>query len=153
MPPVASPPTLDQVMAAMMGVLTPYLPPPDPPLPNPAVSVASVKERSVGMGSQRGADTLGPFGAIDPKGVRLEAVIRFQLWAAGPTQADDSFTTLNSQILAARDTLFRQGFLRLSLESAPPPDFFAPPSTIGGSVVTTTCFTNTATSTATGPPA
>jgi len=127
MPPVANPPTLDQVVTAMVGVLNPFLPPPAPPLPNPAVVVASVKERSVGMGSQRGADALGPFGAVDPKGVRLDALVRFQLWALGPQQADDAFSTLNTQVLAARDNLFVQGFLRLALESAPPPDFFPPP--------------------------
>lgn len=127
MPPVANPPTLDQVVAAMVTALNPYLPPPTPPLPNAAVLVTSAKERSVGLGSRRGTDALGPFGAIDPKGVRLDAVTRFQVWATGPVEADAAITALNSRVLADADKLFTQGFLRLSLESTPPPDFVVAP--------------------------
>jgi hypothetical protein len=125
--PVANSPTLAQVLTAMVGLLNGYLPPAAPPLPNPAVLVASARERPVGLGSRRGPDSLGPFAVVDSKGIRLEAVARFQLWAAGPNEADAAVTAVNGRVLADVDNLFRQGFLRMALESSPPAEFSGGP--------------------------
>jgi len=111
----------------MVGVLNTYLPPATPNLPSPAVLVSSAKEGSVGLGGRRGNDSLGPFGAVDLKGGRVDAVAQFQIWAPGPVEADTSITALNNRVLADVDNLFKQGFLRLELNAAPPPDFVGAP--------------------------
>ncbi|HEV2359523.1 MAG TPA: hypothetical protein VGZ23_18180 [bacterium] len=86
-----------------------------------------MREKSVGLGSRRGSDSLGPFAVVDPKGVRLDAVARFQLWAGGPAEVDAAITALNARVLADVDNLFKQGFLRMALESSPPADFSGAP--------------------------
>lgn len=120
-------PPLDQVVTAMLGRLDDYLPPPAPPLPEPSVSVVSMNERAVGLGNRRGTETRGSFAVVALKGVRLDALIRYQLWAAGPAQAETVMTNLNSQLLADRDTLWADGFLRLMLEVTPPADYVPAP--------------------------
>jgi hypothetical protein len=117
-------PSLDQVLAAMLDVLDDYLPPPPaPPLPPPSVSVSSVTERAVGLGNRRGTETRGPFAVVELKGIRVDVLVRFQLWAAGPAQAETAITNLNAQLMADRDSLWVAGFLRLALEAAAPADF------------------------------
>jgi hypothetical protein len=116
-------PSLDQVVAAMLGRLDDYLPMPSASLPAPSVSVASVRERSVGLGNRRGTETRGSFAVVELKGIRLDALVRFQLWAAGPAEAETAMTILNAQLMTARDPLRAAGVLRLALEAAPPGDF------------------------------
>lgn len=120
-------PPLDQVVTAMLGRLDDYLPLPLSPLPAPSVSVASVRERAVGLGNRRGMETRGSFAVVELKGIRLDALARFQLWAAAPTEADTAITDLNARVMADRDNLWAQGFLRVTLEAAPPADFVPPP--------------------------
>src|SRR5262245_53751453 len=71
--------SLDQAVAAMLDVLTGYLPPVVPQLPRPRVGVASFAERPVGLGAHRGSESRGSFPAVALKGVRLDALARFQL--------------------------------------------------------------------------
>lgn len=120
-------PPLDQVVTAMLGRLDDYLPLPAPPLPDPSVSVVSMNERPVGLGDRRGTETRGSFAVVALKGIRLDALVRFQLWAAGPAQAETAMTNLNSQLMADRDALWAAGFLRLMLEVAPPADYVPAP--------------------------
>ncbi len=120
-------PPLDQVVTAMLGRLDDYLPLPSPPLPVPSVSVASVRERAVGLGNCRGTEIRGSFAVVELKGIRLDALARFQVWASGPTEADTAINALNARLMADRDTLWVQGFLRVALETAPPADYVPAP--------------------------
>ncbi len=117
--PVSTPP-LNQVIATMMGLLDDYLPPPVPPLPNPGVSMVGLKTRTVGLGNSRGTEKRGSIAVVELKGIRLDARVQFQLWATGPAEAETAMTTLNAQLMGARDPLWIAGFLRLKLEAAPP---------------------------------
>ncbi len=111
----------------MLGRLDDYLPPPAPPLPEPSVSVVSMNERAVGLGNRRGSETRGSFAVVALKGIRLDSLVRFQLWAAGPAQAETAMTTLNAQLMADRDALWGAGFLRVALEVTPPADYTPAP--------------------------
>lgn len=121
-PPLATDPTLDQAVAAMLSALGAYLPAPGGPLPDPTVSVASMTERISGLGNSTGRDARGVLGTVDLKALRVDAVVRFQLWANGPAQADAAVTKLNSEIARDIDKLRTGGFLRITLDAAPPPD-------------------------------
>lgn len=118
-----STPPLDQVVAAMLDILDNYLPPTAAPLPEPSVSVTSVNERAVGLGNRRGTETRGTFPIVALKGIRLEAVVRYQLWAATPAEAETAMADLNARLMADRDALWIAGILRLALEASSPADF------------------------------
>jgi hypothetical protein len=45
----------------------------------------------------------------------LEAVVRFQLWAATPAEAETAIADLNARLLAGRDALWIAGVLKLAL--------------------------------------
>ena len=119
-------PTLDTAVQAMLGALKTYLPVPGGLLPDPTVSVTTVSERTVGLGNFRGTDTRGAYPAVDLKGIRVDGVTRFQLWATGPAQADAAVSTLTSKLAGDADTLWGKGFLKLALETAPPPELIQP---------------------------
>lgn len=121
-----APADLDKVVAAMLGALGGYLPPPNPPLPDPTLAVASMTERLVGLGKLRGTGSSGPLGVIALKGIRLDSVARFQLWAPGPSEAEKALSNLNSRLLADRDKLRANGFLRVGLQAAPPAEPIPP---------------------------
>src|SRR4051812_35560989 len=103
-------PTLDQVVTDMMNALDNLLPaiPPPPalpaqPLPARGVSLVSVTEKTVGLGNRLGIDTQGPLSVSVLKGVRLDAVVRFQFWGADPAEADARITEMHGLLLAAKD--------------------------------------------------
>ena len=111
-------PTLDTVVASMMSILNNLLPPPPQPppaqpLPDPSVSLVSVTEKSVGLGSRLGIDAQGPLSISVLKGVRLDAVVRFEFWGADPAEADANITGMHAALLAAKAQLKSQGFLIL----------------------------------------
>jgi len=121
---------LDAALAAMLDILGNYLPPLALPLPAATVSVVSVTERAVGLGNHRGFDTRGAFSVVALKGIRLDALVRFQLWGEDLTKADLAQSQLNARLMADRHTLgaialpdsVSAGFLRLALEASPPAD-------------------------------
>ncbi|MBV8582206.1 MAG: hypothetical protein JOZ86_16405 [Candidatus Eremiobacteraeota bacterium] len=115
-------PTLDTAVQAMLTALTPYLPAPAGPLPAPTVSVTSLTERLAGLGNVNGTGARGAFPSVVSKGIRVDAVTRFQLWATGPAQADAGVSTLQSSLSNDAGTLWGKGFLKLALEAAPPPE-------------------------------
>lgn len=105
----------------MLQQLENRLPPPDPsppPSPPPAASLSlvSVNERAVGLGSRVGTDMRGPFSVAALKGLRLEAVVRYQLWAATPADVEQAIADLITRLLTDRDVLRQAGFLRLALK-------------------------------------
>lgn len=121
-------PTLDQVIKRIGEIFDDYLPspvqpppspsqPPPPPPPLPKLSFVSVTERSVGIGNRVGNELRGAFGVLALKGVRVEVVLRFQLWANSPTDVDDAVQNLIGPLLADRDELRQKGVLRLALKS------------------------------------
>jgi hypothetical protein len=50
------------------------------------------------------------------KGLRLEAVARYQLWAATPTDVEQAINDLITRLLGDRETLRQAGFLRVGLK-------------------------------------
>src|SRR5258706_7604892 len=118
---MSSDPSLSaKVLAAMLDVLDNYLPRNpviNPPLPDPNLSLVSMTERSVGLGSRVGTDMRGPFAVSALKGTRIEAVIRYQIWSDNPGDVDAAIQDLAARLLADRELLRVQGFLRLALRS------------------------------------
>ena len=90
-------------------------PPPNAP-PAASLSLVSVAERAVGLGSRVGTDLRGPFTVAALKGLRLEAVVRYQLWAATPSEIEQAIADLIARLLADRDVLRQAGFLRVDLK-------------------------------------
>src|SRR5579864_3196696 len=122
-------PTLDQVNAAMLNSLVTYLPAAGPaPLPPPSVALDRLAVRSAGLGRHQGTEVRGPLGVVQLKGIRLDAVARFQVWGANPTQADADAASIQQKLLADLDNLKPKGFLQISLGAAPPSTAVALPS-------------------------
>jgi hypothetical protein len=107
----------DQVIDAMLQALQDYVPPSVDSLPKSSISVATVTERPVGLNNHIGIEKRGEFPIAAVKGIRLDALVRFQAWAHTPNQIDDNFTNLNSFLIADRDSVRKVGFLRLALEN------------------------------------
>ncbi|NJL10235.1 MAG: hypothetical protein HC908_08860 [Calothrix sp. SM1_7_51] len=97
----------------MLGVLENYLPIPTPLQPPPSVSVVSVIEQSVGLGNRIGTETRGSFAVAALKGKRLDAVVRFQIWGSGSDDTNTLIRNLQESLLADKQTLMAEGFLRL----------------------------------------
>lgn len=106
---------LNAAVTALLDVLKTYLPPAGGGLPAPTVSIASVTERSLGLNNRRGEETRAGFGVVELKGGRLDAVARFELWAAQPGAVEQAIQDLIGRLLADRDNLWSVGFLRISL--------------------------------------
>ncbi|UCG26255.1 MAG: hypothetical protein JSW55_09825 [Chloroflexota bacterium] len=104
---------LGKMLDELRAILDDIVP---PPLPNSRVSVTSVMELPLAIGNQRGAERLGSFASITLKGGRLDALVRFELWADSPAAVDDAVDTLHGALLAANDDLFAHGFLRITAE-------------------------------------
>jgi hypothetical protein len=105
----------------MLQHLEDRLPPADPSPPPTAppaasLSLVSVVERAVGLGSRVGTDLRGPFSVAALKGLRLEAVVRYQLWATAPSDVEQAIADLIARLLGDRDALRQAGFLRLELK-------------------------------------
>ena len=111
---------INAMLLALEPYLIPLVPAPSPPLPDPSLSLVSVVERMVGLGSHVGTDNRGPFNVAALKGLRLEAVVRFQLWAATPSEVEQAINELIGRLLGDRDVLRIVGFLRLALKHTSP---------------------------------
>jgi hypothetical protein len=112
----------DLALQALMNTLQTYLPvaaPPPPVLPPGTVGVASVAERALSVGNLRGDETRSGIGPVSLKGGRIEATVRFQLWAQQPGDAEKAIQDLTQKVLADRDNLWTQGFLKLALDNTP----------------------------------
>ncbi len=97
-------------------MLKTYLPAAGGGVPAPNVSISSVTERSLGLNNRRGEDARAGFGIVELKGGRLDAVARFELWAAQPADVEKAIQDLIVRLLADRTNLWSVGFLRISLE-------------------------------------
>jgi hypothetical protein len=118
------PTPLSKSLTAMLDVLKRYvLPPfletpPAPPLPPASVLLASVVERTVGLGSRVGTDIRGPFSVAALKGLRVEAVVRYEVWEHAPAEVGTAIEGLINNVLGQREILRTEGFLRVALKSA-----------------------------------
>ncbi len=116
---MASP--LDLALAELlteMRHLLPVSPPPLPPQQPANVSIANVSERPLSVGNWRGTERRGGIGEVALKGVRLDALVRFQLWGDEPTAVDTAINELHGSLLAKKDDLRAAGFLRIEAENA-----------------------------------
>jgi len=124
-PMMSDPTPLSNSLAAMLTVLKRYLPtfveppppPGTPPLAPAAVFLTSVVERAVGLGSRVGTDTRGPFSVAALKGLRVETVVRYEIWRRTPAEVGQAVGDLISDLLGDRDALRIEGFLKVSLKS------------------------------------
>ena len=113
-----SAPPMDQVLGSMLATLSKYLHFMPSPLPEPVVSIVTLKERPLAIGNSLGYESRGSFPIIELKGVRLEAKVSFQLWGGDLKEVDTEFEALHERLLAARDDLRAEGFLTLSAGGA-----------------------------------
>lgn len=110
----------DKAVAAMLDSLDDYLPPPVASLPEPSMSIVSLQERSTGLGNRRGTESRAGFPVVALLGIRLDGMVRFQLSASTPSEAEIAANELAARLLADRDSLWSNGFLRLLLKSSAP---------------------------------
>lgn len=126
--PVAAQNKLEVAAASMLDSLIKYLPAPVQALPLPTVSVVKLEEKAVGLGGIRSSDVTGVPGSTMRRGIRLNALTRFQVWAPAANDVDQAIRDLNMLVLGDRANLWAEGFLRLVLEDTPlsmpvgPPD-------------------------------
>lgn len=112
-PAVAGPPLTD-VVADMLAMLGARLPAPVPAVPVPNVTLERVAEKLVGLGNHRGAEPTAPLGSRTLRGGRLDARVRFQLWASLPSAVDTAMQTLHTTLLDDSVELRAAGFLKLA---------------------------------------
>jgi hypothetical protein len=115
-----------EAITNMLSRLREFLPGHDDsdPLPSPDVSVAAVSELPLAIGNLRGMDRRGTFTVAALKGGRLDTTVHFQLWAHDPGAVNSAMDTLHSALLAAKDELWLEGFLRISVERSSPAEHF-----------------------------
>ena len=123
----SAPATLSVAATAMLDTLRRYLPAWVDGLPSPSVSMVRLTERAVGLGGIRSVDVNGPLGSVTRRGLRLDAVARFQVWASDVNSADQAISDLNMLILSDRTNLSAEGFLRLALDDTPLSRIDGPP--------------------------
>jgi hypothetical protein len=99
----------------MLTTLRGYLVPPAGSLPPSTVSIVSLEERLLGLGNRRGYETIGSLATVALKGGRIDAVVRFQLWNGTLAAVDTLVDGLQASLAAARDTLWSEGFLKMTL--------------------------------------
>lgn len=110
--PSFGPPAQADLLVAIRTELIGLLPPPASGLPAPGVSITSVDERPVGLGSFLGTQRISDF-ELALKGGRLRVGVRFQLWGSDPADVDNAIDALHTALLAARPDLRAKGFLRV----------------------------------------
>lgn len=110
--------SLASAPAQMLAALETYLPAALPGLPAPSVILLTVNEAPVGLGNFIGLERRGPLAQVEVKGGRLDAVVRFQLWASNLNDVNAAVLDLQGRLLAARDDLWTAGFLRFVSEAS-----------------------------------
>lgn len=111
------------MLSQMLSAIEKYVPPRVEPLPFGSVSAVSVTEKPIGVGNRRGTETRGGFAVVVWKGGRLDAVVRFQVWANQLDGVNAAIKNLSANLEADRNLLRSQGFLRLDLQTTSLPEF------------------------------
>ncbi|MEU1465852.1 hypothetical protein ABZ467_35435 [Streptomyces sp. NPDC005727] len=122
-PLVMAGPTLTEVVADMLAVLGARLPVAAPVLPEPNVTLERVTEKLAGLGNQAGTESAA-LGGRTLRAGRLDARVRFQLWAGSAPAVDSAVLTLHSDLLDDREQLRSAGFLRFNVADTPPAEEF-----------------------------
>jgi hypothetical protein len=111
-----------QALEAALRRLRKYLPPQNEPnpLPSPSVSALSATERALGVGNRRGMEQFGTFSILALKGLRLDLLVRYKLWAHQPDDLDAQVQALYERLLAAKASshLWKDGILRLDWKAS-----------------------------------
>lgn len=115
---------IDKMLDDLSGVLMEW---PDD-LSQPSVSVASVTERPLAVGNRRGMERFGTLSAIELKGLRLDAVVHFQLLADDLDDVEDAAKEVQKRLLGASDALWARGFLRLAAREMSPAEHLPTPN-------------------------
>jgi hypothetical protein len=117
---------LNSVVSSLLGLLDDFLPPsPVGPLPNPSVQLVTFTQREVGLGQWRGTETRADLAVVALKGVRLDAIARYQLWAADANAASAAIGDLQGRLLGSREALRGLGVLDLRAHEMAGPAFEA----------------------------
>ncbi|MBK8985297.1 MAG: hypothetical protein IPM39_04325 [Chloroflexi bacterium] len=106
-------PSPTDVLTALRAALEFYLPVSGVGLPTSNVSIIQVEEKSAGLGNYIGQESLNQFSLV-LKGGRLQATVRFQLWATTPNDVDLAIDDLHGRLLTAKNDLWIAGFLRFT---------------------------------------
>jgi hypothetical protein len=109
---------LDKAYANLLDALDDLLPAVVAGLPAPSVSLVSASEKAVGVGNRIVDETRGPLPAIAMKGQRLDAVVRFQLWAATPDAVELLTEELQQRVQTEREQLRKAGFIATNPKAA-----------------------------------
>lgn len=95
-------------LRAMVAHLASYLPPPDDPaLPAGRISVVGATERSAGLNRRVGQEERGLTPPAEWRGIRIEAVVRCQLWQSSATAVESALTDFSARLLADRQAMRR----------------------------------------------
>lgn len=111
-----SAPTFTDVVTDMLAVLTTRLPATPPAMPDPNVTLEHVAEKAAGLGTHIGTERTEALGELPLRGGRLDARVRFQLWAASPGDVDAAMLSLHETLLDDSQDLFAAGFLRFAAD-------------------------------------
>lgn len=106
-------PALTDVVADMLATLGDRLPAPVPAVPVPNVTIERVAEKLIGLGNHAGSQPASPIGTRTLRGGRLDARVRFQLWAGSPPAVDSAMQSVHSTLLDDSEELRALGFLKL----------------------------------------
>jgi len=111
----------DKVIESLLDTLKrpdlALLPPAPPGVPASGVSLVSAEEKAVGVGARIANENRGPLSVFALKGQRLDALVRFQLWAATPAEVEQLSELLQLRVQSQREALRNLGFLRLRVEN------------------------------------
>lgn len=107
-------PAITGVVTDMLTLLGLRLPDSVAPLPPNNVTLERIKDKLVGLGNHRGSESSGPLGDRTLRGGRLDAGVRFQVWASTVQGVDAAMLDLQTAILDDATELRQEGFLRLA---------------------------------------
>ena len=109
-----SSPALTDVVTSMLAELGARLPAAAATVPVPNVTLEHVVRRPVGLGDLVGSERTAAAGARTIRGGRLDARVRFQVWATTSPDVDAAMLTLHSTLLDDTQDLRSAGFLKLA---------------------------------------
>lgn len=109
-----SSPALADVVTSMLAELGARLPAAAATVPVPNVTLEHVVRRPVGLGDLVGSEPTAAAGARTIRGGRLDARVRFQVWATTSPDVDAAMLTLHSTLLDDTQDLRSAGFLKLA---------------------------------------
>lgn len=113
-------PALSDVMNDVLSTLSGYFNPPGGTLPPPSASFLSVTRKNPAIGNRVATDFRAGFPVSAIKAGHLDASVQLQVWAANPTGVETQMNDLQADILADRETLRGQGFIKLkNTETSP----------------------------------